>query len=137
MLSHWQLDSDEFEESFASCSLNPKIFNHEAHLRLGYIHIKKYGLSRAIENVCEQIKRFDYERGRGIKFNKTVTIASVYIINHFISISQSNSFSGMLEEHPRLLSDFDELIGCHYSEDIFTVPEAKYNFLKPDLVAFV
>lgn len=58
-MTHFDLSDEEFEEEFADCILNLSLFTHEAHLRLAYIHIKKYGQVMAVENICSQIKAFD------------------------------------------------------------------------------
>jgi hypothetical protein len=51
MNSHFELSDELFEEQFQNCQLNPALFNHEAHLRLAWIHITKYGIDKAIENI--------------------------------------------------------------------------------------
>ena len=42
---HYQLSDEEFEQQFQNCLLSPVLFTHEAHLRLAFIHILKYGES--------------------------------------------------------------------------------------------
>jgi hypothetical protein len=37
MEQHQYLSDKEFEEQFETCQMNPSIFSHEAHLRLGWI----------------------------------------------------------------------------------------------------
>lgn len=50
METHFALSDDDFEKAFEASILDPKIFSHEGHIRLVWIHIKKYGALRAIEN---------------------------------------------------------------------------------------
>ncbi|HHC78969.1 MAG TPA: hypothetical protein ENK46_03740 [Flavobacteriia bacterium] len=133
---HLLLTNQQFEEKFKNCTLSPVLFTHEAHLRLAYIHIKKYGLAKAIKNLCHQISTFDKTFGDGTKFNKTVTIAATKVVYHFINKSKSVDFRGMIEEFPRLKSNFLGLIKSHYTLDIFNDKKAKRVYLEPDLLPF-
>jgi len=135
-VTHFTLSDTDFEIQFANCSLDPELFIHEAHLRLAWIHITKYGLNEAEKNICEQIKRFDKTFGIGMKFHVTLTIASVKMINHFIRKSESDNFVDFMKEFPRLKSNFRELISAHYSTDIFTDLYAKNKYLEPELKDF-
>ena len=134
--SHYQLNDTEFEKQFENCTLNPTLFNHEAHLRLAWIHARKYGIEKAEVNLCDQISRFDTVFGDGTKFNMTLTIASVKTINHFIQKSKSNSFNEFINEFPRLKFNFRDVLGFHYKIDVFKNEEAKHKYLEPDLLPF-
>lgn len=133
---HYILTDRQFEVHFENCILNPKFFNHEAHLRLAWIHVRKYGVDQAVENLCRQIDRFDKVFGTGRKFNKTVTIAAVRAVHHFMKKSESDTFQDFILEFPELKNDFKRLIKTHYSVDIFTQPKARTRYLEPDLAAF-
>lgn len=130
------LSDTEFEDRFANCTLDPKLFTHLGHLRLAYIHLKKYGTESAIKNICAQIEIYDKTFGDGTKYHATVTIAAVAIIDHFIRKSRSETFSDFIEEFPRLESHFRDIIAQHYSFDIFKDARAKVDFIKPDLLPF-
>jgi hypothetical protein len=58
MEKHFTLSDTEFETQFQSCSLHPAIFTHEAHLRLAWIHITKYGADIEIDNIRSQLQNF-------------------------------------------------------------------------------
>ena len=136
MESHLELNDDLFEEEFAACTLDPKIFSHEAHMRLAWIHIKKYGVDRAVENICIQLVAYVEHLGSRNKFNKTLTVAAIYAVNHFINRSHTNTFKDLIEEFPRLKFNFKDLMAAHYGIDIYTSPAAKENFMQPDLLPF-
>ena len=67
MENHYQLADEEFEASFADGSLDPQVFNHEAHLRIAWIHITKYGTEKAIENIVDQLKAYTKQIGASDK----------------------------------------------------------------------
>lgn len=134
--NHNQLGDDEFELQFERFTFKPTLFSHEAHLRLAYIHIQKYGLAKAEQNMVEQIKGYAEHYGAKDKFNKTVTIASVKTMHHFMKKATSNSFEELVKEFPSLVDDFKDILGKHYSFNVFGDPKAKKEFILPDLMSF-
>lgn len=116
---HHLLTNDEFEEKFENCKLPACYFTHEAHLRLAYIHIKKYGVKQAIKNISKQLIDFENKYGDGTKFNQRLTIASAKVVELFINKTSAVDFKGMLHEFPQLRSDFCELLREHYKLDFF------------------
>lgn len=133
---HHLLTNDEFEEKFSNCDLPAVIFTHEAHLRLAYIYINKYGLDIAIDKLSIQIADCDNKYGDGTKYNKTLTIASTKIMHHFIEKAQSTDFNSLLREFPKLKLDFAGIIKSHYALNIFNSDKAKQEYLEPDLASF-
>ena len=136
MKDHYQLTNEEFESQFSNCTLDSSIFNHEAHIRLAWIHIDKYGIEQALINVDSQLYSYVCSLGAEDKYNKTVTIAAVKAVYHFMQKSNSNNFKDFILEHPRLKTNFKELLDKHYSIDIFNSDIAKSSFLEPNLLPF-
>lgn len=136
MERHYELNDDQFEQQFKSRQLDPAIFSHEAHLRLAWIHITKYGLEKAIENICAQLFGYVEKLGATNKYNHTVTIAAIRAVNHFAAKSVADNFSDFIREFPRLKTNFKEIIRTHYSQDIFHIVSARRQYLEPDLLPF-
>lgn len=136
METHRTLNDVEFQEQFEDTSLNPELFTHEAHLRLAWIHIKKYGEKKAIKNLTAQIFAFADNHGAPNKFNMTVTVAAIKAVHHFYKKSASNTFQEFIVEFPRLKTHFKALMASHYSFDIYQSPASKSQFLAPDLLPF-
>ncbi len=133
---HHLLTNDELEDKFSTCDVPAVLFTHEAHLRLSYIHITKYGLDKAIENLSKQIADCDNKYGDGTKFNKTLTVASSKVVHHFIEKAKAEDFNSFIIEFPRLKHDFIGLLKTHYERDIFNDESARQEYLEPDLAAF-
>lgn len=136
MEKHLELSDEEFLRQFTHCTLNPSIFSHEAHLRLAWVNIRAYGIVQATANIQSQLLKFVEAIGEKDKYNKTVTIAGLLIVNHFIQRSNSDNFTGFLSGFPKLKTDFRGLIASHYSIDIFTSQKAKSEYLEPDILPF-
>ena len=136
MKSHFELSDTQFEQQFKSCELDPTLFSHEAHLRLAYILIGKYGHDKAITNVCNQLAAFVTYLGTINKYNTTLSVAAVKAVYHFMQKSKANDFKGFIAEFPQLKYEFKRLMQCHYSFDIFGSERAKTTYLQPDLKPF-
>jgi len=136
MNSHLDLTDNEFEDQFKTCTLDPTLFDHEAHLRLAWIHIRKYGLDIALENITTQLAAYVARLGAEEKFNKTLTVAAVKAVHHFINRSDKPDFLHFIQQHPRLKYNFKDLMAAHYGIDIYRSTEAKKEFLQPDLLPF-
>lgn len=136
MEKHFELSDAEFEKTFNKGKLDPEIFSHEAHLRLAWIHIKKYGPEKAEIHIQDQLQKFVKSVRAEGKYNATLTVASIKAVYHFMSKSHSTSFEGFINEFPRLKSDFKALLSNHYGFDIYNSEKAKAKFLEPDLLPF-
>ncbi|GAB5539191.1 MAG: hypothetical protein Salg2KO_12940 [Salibacteraceae bacterium] len=135
-MSHFHYTDEHFEQQFSSCQLNPELFSHEAHLRLAWIHITKYGVDAALENIQEQLKAYVKHLGAEGKYNKTVTIAAVKAVYHFVLKSKSDNFQDFIIEFPRLKNNFRGLMDSHYGIEIFNSERARKDYIEPDLLPF-
>lgn len=136
MTNHFALTDEQFEQQFEDTSLDPTLFSHEAHIRLAWIHISKYGVDLAAEHLCRQIAVFDATHDDGTNYNKTVTVAAVKAVNHFMEKSSATTCAAFIKENPRLIFNFKDLINAHYSQNVFKDEVAKRVFIEPDLAAF-
>lgn len=92
MLDHFSYSDHAFKEAIDSCTLVPKLFSHEAHLRFAWLMIKDHGPEKAVDEVCDQIFKFVDNIGATDKFHKTLTVAAVKVVNHFMEKSSGENF---------------------------------------------
>jgi hypothetical protein len=133
MERHFLLKDSEFLRQFENCELCPSDFSHEAHLRLGWIHIRLYGIDRAEKNVTAQLQNFVKYAKAEDKYHETVTITGLRTINYFMKKSNCATFMEFIKEFPQLKYNFKDLINSHYKNDVFSSPIAKSQYIKPDL----
>ncbi|WP_394749900.1 hypothetical protein [Spongiimicrobium salis] len=136
MEKHFRLDNTTFERQFKICQLPSELFTHEAHLRLAWIHIKRYGYDQALITVPTQLQNYVSALGAEEKYNTTLTIAAIKAVYHFMSKAKTTDFAGFIHEFPELKYQFKALIQAHYSTDIFNDETAKKTFLAPDRLPF-
>lgn len=134
--SHNELTDTEFEDRFKDCTLNPKLFSHEAHIRLAWIHITKYGIKKAEQSFNHQILKYISTLGAQEKYNATVTIAGIKVVYHFIQQSSATDFYVFIEKNKRLVTDFKGLLMSHYRTNIFESAKAKKAFIEAELIPF-
>ena len=133
---HYSLKDADLLEAMEKAKLDPKLFSHEAHLRWGWLLLEEYEPEDAIAKACEQLENYTKLLGIPQKFNKTVTVAAIKAIHHFKLKSQGSDFKDFMQQFPRLKSSFRELMGFHYSLDIFNDDKARQEFIEPDLLSF-
>ena len=136
MEAHYKLTDSLLLKEMEQGNLDPRLFTHEAHLRWGWLLLKEYGLDQAIFKACSQLKRYTANLGASDKYNETVTVAAIRAIQHFQLKHNSDSFTEFISKAPRLKTSFKELLGFHYSKDIFKLNSAKSTFITPDLLPF-
>lgn len=136
MEKHAAFSDSQFEQQFESGRLDPTLFSHEAHLRLAWIHIRRYGVEQAIRNLTVQIRGFAEGLGAHDKYNETVTIAAIRAVYHFMLKGTWSEFADFMAANSRLKTHFRELLSQHYSTDIFTSEKARRTYLKPELLPF-
>ena len=137
MQSHFDWSDDSFIQDFEGLKFPVASFNHEAHLRLAFLHIQQFGLEQAIQNITHQLKAYVNHLGVTDKYNETLTVAAVFIVNHFQTISSHLDFQKFMEDNQFLKKDFQKLVAKHYSFNIFEHPTAKTQYQAPDLLPFV
>ncbi|WP_422861236.1 hypothetical protein [Flagellimonas sp. W118] len=133
---HSELGDVLFESLFEQGDLPPSLFDHEAHLRLAWLYLKKYGEKKAVDKACNEIRLFDKLHGSGDKFNTTLTVAAVKTVHHFMQKSESTDFGAFIKEFPRLKFAFRALLDQHYGIDIFSSEEARVSYIEPDVLPF-
>ena len=136
MEKHTTLSDSQFENQFRSCELSPDYLSHEAHLRLAWIHIKKYGIAQAEKNIQEQLKAYVESIGARDKYNITLTVAAIKAVYHFMLKTGADNFKDFIADFPRLKFNFKDLMDCHYGFDIFNSSKAKAIYLEPDVLPF-
>jgi len=135
-MHHLNYDDHQFASQFADCTLPPPLFNHEAHLRLAWLLIGRYGIQQAAELLCRQIQAFDATHGDGTKYHKTMTVAAARAVWHFMQKTPNDTFTDFIAMHPRLTADFKGLLATHYGFDLLRHPTARQQYIAPDLLPF-
>jgi hypothetical protein len=131
-----ELDDDGFLDAFRSGNLPLSAFTHEAHIRLGWIHLTRESLEVAIDSVSQEIRNFVAVHGKEDKYHHTLTVAALHVMASRLGSAENRSFRSFIDRNPDLLSDLKGLIRQHYSAERLASPEAAATWLQPDLRPF-
>lgn len=145
------LSDDEFLEQFEACTYPYAHWTHRAHLRVAYCYVTRFGLADAIPKVTAGIRA--YNQSQGIVdtptsgYHETMTIAWLHLVAAMLAeygptgavSADSPPFLGpdappsqeFLEAQSQLREK--KLLRLFYSRARFCSPEAKYDFVAPDL----
>lgn len=126
------LTDDAFLNAFLTCQLPPGAFNHRTHLRVAWLHLRRFPLEEAIERTCAGIAQYAAHLGATDRYHRTLTEALIRLMAHAGASESSLSFADFLARTPSLTGDCRALIAQHYSRELLSRPEARYNFLAPD-----
>ncbi|MET2984157.1 hypothetical protein [Aureibaculum conchae] len=107
---HQLLTDKQFEKQFENCTLPPVLVTYEAHLRLAYIHVKKYGIKKAAVTLYKQLTAFNTKFGHVLILSKANIKAFVKLIYDFIKKATTTSFRGLLLEFPDLKTHLSALL---------------------------
>jgi hypothetical protein len=105
---HYDWSDSEFLHNFSTGIFNPKLFTHEAHLRLAWIALNAEPLTFAQNTVSDLILNYVKHWGAQNKFDRKLTRASVQIIAS--RMSHETSFPTFINKHQDLVINFKTLI---------------------------
>jgi hypothetical protein len=131
-----QLDDDKFLASFRSATLSPAAFTHEAHLRLGWIHLSREPQEQAIDSISTEIRHFVRVHGKEDKYHHTLTVAAMHILATRMNSGKEMDFRSFLLHNPDLLTDLRGLIGRHYTLETLADRRSALEWVEPDLENF-
>jgi len=121
----------EFLAVFERGGFPGNAFPHRAHLRMAWLYVTCLGPDAAIQEAADGIRNLALQNGLPTLYHDTLTRAWVYVVAAAIGHSSSGSFTGFIEENPRLLDK--HLLLEHYTADVLTSAQARAAWVAPDV----
>lgn len=125
-------DDQQFIARFEALTLEPRTFDHKAHLRLAFLCIVEEGVEPAVQRVGRGIRTFAEHLGARDKYHQTITEALVRIIGLRLARQPVPDWPSFFELNPDLVTQAKAVLLQHYSPDRLFSAEAKARFLEPD-----
>lgn len=123
----------EFFEQFENGTLSATLFDHEAHVKMGWIYLKKYGLLETLQNFSTALKNFAKVNNAAGLYHETITFAFLILINERIKQAESNqNWDEFRENNPDLFDWKNNILKKYYQEKTLKSVFAKKNFVFPD-----
>jgi hypothetical protein len=122
-----------FRAAFESGALAPADFGHRAHVRLAYTYLAESDTETAARRMRAGLLGFLQHHGiPPAKFHETLTRAWLLAVQHFMSRSGNTvSADEFMERSPLLLDS--KVMMTHYSAELLFSPQARAEFVPPDL----
>jgi hypothetical protein len=127
------LDDEHFLEAFQNGTLNAAEFNHEGHLRLSWLMLRRYGFNEGSRIVSNGIKRFATSKGAVKKYHETLTQFWLRLVFHAVeTIPDISDFVDFLNYFPFLLNK--DLPLQHWRFDTLQSEDSRQGWVWPDLI---
>jgi hypothetical protein len=130
------MTDETFLQRFEACTLTHAEWNHRAHVKLAYLYLLRHSLDEAIPRVRAGIQALNAAHqtpeGPDRGYHETMTQAWLRIIHCTLSeYGPAQTADEFFDEHPQLAQK--KVLRLFYSPGRFMSPQAKHEFLEPDL----
>jgi len=125
------LDDDAFIATFEQGGFGGDPFPHEAHLRMAWLYVTRFGAAAAVDRAAEGIRVQAKSKGQASLYHDTMTHAWVYLVAEAGARSPSVGFTEFLTRNPQLRDR--TLLLEYYSPDVLSSAEARMGWIAPDL----
>ena len=134
MLKHeLSLSDREFRAAFEAGAYAPADFFHRAHVRLAYVYLAESDVEQALERYRAALIGFLSHHGiPATKYHETLTRAWLLGVHHFMHRTpEASSADDFIARNPLLLDS--KIMLTHYSADLLFSPQARADFVEPNL----
>ena len=130
----WSLSSEDrrFLQQVQSGRFPAAEFNHEAHLRLAYVHLAQHPAEVAVAQVAQDLQGLLAAAGAPPdKFHVTLTRAWVYAVWHFMQRLPDCECAADFIAASAVLQDA-AIMETHFSHERLFSPAARTSIVQPD-----
>ena len=124
------MTDDEFLRALESCTLPESEFGHHAHVRAGYLYLKKSNFAEALVRMRRSICAYATHLGKPDRYHETITIAYLALIQQcIVERGDGGGWARFAQGNPELFNP--ELLGNFYDRDVLQSTLARRVFLLP------
>lgn len=129
--NHHELSDDDFLQQLEAETLDPALFNHEAHIRMPWLYLTRKKLQAALISISAAIQQLDDKYADGQKYHHTITVCFSLIIAAKITQNKFRNWELFISEH-RDLTNPKTLLSEYYHEATLCSYQARKSFAPPD-----
>jgi hypothetical protein len=132
------MNCDALIAALEGCRLAPAVFDHRAHVQVGFAYLQNYGYAGALGAMARSLRRFAAHHGKDGLYHETVTVAFLALIHERMAedlIARGGSDPRALDwdsfaaNHPDLFTR--DLLARYYDKATLATPLAKRCFVLP------
>lgn len=121
-------------EAFEAAGIDPDLFDHEAHVYVGWLYLRQFTLHESIERYSAALRRWTRMLGVPTKYNETITWFYLILINERMLACGTDDWESFKTRNVDLFSSRPSIISQYYSNRRLATPTARDRFVLPDLV---
>jgi hypothetical protein len=133
------MDDAELLRQFQDLTLSFAEWTHRAHVKVAYLHLRKYPFDEALSRICAGIRKYNaannVPESETTGYNQTTTCAFFHLIaaikNAYKKTHPVKTADEFCDMHPQLMSK--HVLRFFYSPQRRMHPDAKTKFVEPDL----
>lgn len=123
-------------ESFEDHSLTPANLDHETHVRLGWLYLRRDPLLTAIDRFRRALQGYVAAHGQADRYHETITWAYLVLIHERMARHGSaQTWADFATHNPDLLGHGKSVLAPYYLPDTLASELARRVFVFPDALA--
>jgi len=126
------MKDSELRAAFEDGSLDPDLFDHRNHLRLGWLYLQDCSPALAIDNFTRGLRRYTRSVGAQMKYNETITWFYMLAIAERRLKYPADSFEDFIARNSDLNTPGAPLLKRSYMPETLNSDLAREVFLLPD-----
>ena len=124
------MTDEQFLLALESCSLPESEFGHHAHVRAGYLYLKKSRFAAALERMRQSIRAYAAHHGKSDRYHETITVASLALIQQcMFERGDAGDWATFARANPALFDP--KLLERFYDRAVLESELARRVFLLP------
>jgi hypothetical protein len=128
------LSDEEFLTQFETTTLPANQFDHTAHVRAGWLYLRRHPIGEAIDRFCLSLRRFAAANGATGKYHETMSVAWMLLIAERLSSTRDLDWPAFAARHPELFAK-PPLLLRYYSSATLDSERARSGFVMPEKVS--
>ena len=119
-------------EEFEAGTIDPDLFDHEAHVYVAWSYVQDYELKDAIVRFCSALRQLTIRLGIESKYHETITWFFMILIAERRSKDASEDWPTFRQRNPELFAGSPSIIRRYYSSERLNSTQARNQFVLPD-----
>ena len=120
-------------ERFEAGQVDAAAFDHEEHVRIGWLYLQRFDTAEAIGRFDSALRRLTEQLGVPDKYHATITWLFLLLINERSRVDES--WNAIRSRNRELVEDCGNTLRRYYSDAVLFSDEARKRFVLPDRLA--